>query len=118
MAFTEIAVATAMTLQLFCVPPKKAKNDLEVQKLSVTVRDKKRLDIEVEYLTYGTLYGVKDYQEFLDEAINLPTPFGMKGSSFQLKSELDDWFLYEYTVDGNVIVKSIRCEYREVSAFE
>ncbi|MES2768055.1 MAG: hypothetical protein V4596_02830 [Bdellovibrionota bacterium] len=117
MAFTEIATAAAMTLQLFCVPPKKAP-DLEIQKLEITVREKKRLDIEVEYLTHGTLYGVKDYQEFIDEAINLPTPHGMKGSTYQIRSELDDWYLYQYTVDGNVIVKSIKCEYREVSALE
>jgi hypothetical protein len=117
MAFTEIATAAAMTLQLFCVPPKKVP-DLEVQRLTITVREKKRLDIEVEYLTYGTLYGVKDYQEFVDEVINLPTPHGMKLSAFQLKSELDDWYLYEYRVDGNVIVKPIKCEYREVKASE
>lgn len=118
MGFTEVAVAVATTIQIVCVPPKKLAKEHEVQNLSITVREKKRLDIEVEYLTYGTLYGVKPYQELVDEVIHLPTPHGMKTSEFQLKTESDEWFLYEYTVEGNVIIKPIRCEYREVPASE
>lgn len=115
MGLTEVAVATTAVIQLFCVAPKRTANTSEVQSLRINLIQEKELDIEVGYLNYGTIYGVKNYGEYQAEEINLPLPHGVKGISFQIKTQLDDWFVYESDNDGNITVKPLKCEYREVS---